>query len=803
MTHGSAPARPRQTHRGGRCAAALIGDHFGVVPYPRPATLPAGPGWRQWTQGSKAQSVPTPTDRVPDCSREEHATDTRQPVLTPVEVISRAEQLRASAVTLIRRSESAEQSARATYDAARQRIVDEQLSRMPVDMLEQASEGRLRLNMVRSAGIRTVAQVRASGSYGLRRIDGIGERTSEQLMAAVRQVETALRDEARVRFDVDTRPEEHSALLNALRAHEAALDHIEPMRPELDELKRRIDARVDIARLESRPIRRLFVGSRRRESARFAFVEILSLVSDPAISSLDTRMNAARTALSQLSDGREDIWADYTARPVAYNGLLIEIGGLEPETDASQGFAPADIVDRIRECDLDTSLLNVSLRGYQAFGAKFALVQERTILGDEMGLGKTIEALAVLCHLHVHGATHFLVVSPASVFVNWQHEIRRHTRLDSPWLLHGVDRDQLTRRWAREGGVAITTFDTLGKLPLSDISIAALVVDEAHYVKNPHTNRARATRSTLGQSVLALLMSGTPMENRVEEFRTLVRHIQPELASTIRANTGLAGADVFRRKVAPIYLRRNQVDVLSELPEKIETEEWLRLEGASAAQYRRAVANRNFMEMRQAAYLTANPQHSAKLTRLLEIVEEATDNDRKVVVYSFFLKVIERIHAALGPLAVGPLTGRVPAGDRQQLVDDFSDRREPAVLVSQIKAGGVGLNIQAASVVILTEPQWNPATEEQAIARCHRMGQVRPVEVHRLLTEDSVDEHMRRVLNERRTLFDEFVRRSELRDVAPEAIDVTDDWSTQEVASWAEQERQIIERERRRLRLEE
>ena len=152
------------------------------------------------------------------------------------------------------------------------------------------------------------------------------------------------------------------------------------------------------------------------------------------------------------------------------------------------------------------------------------------------------------------------------------------------------------------------------------------------------------------------------------------------------------------------------------------------------------------MAMRRAAFLTDNPADSPKRTRLCEIVDEATDNNRKVIVYSYFRDVLHRVHAALGPRALGPLTGSVTGPRRQELVDQFSTRREPAVLVSQIEAGGIGLSIQAASVVIIAEPQWKPATEEQAIARCHRMGQIRPVEVHRLLTENSVDEHMLAVI---------------------------------------------------------
>jgi SNF2 family DNA or RNA helicase len=164
------------------------------------------------------------------------------------------------------------------------------------------------------------------------------------------------------------------------------------------------------------------------------------------------------------------------------------------------------------------------------------------------------------------------------------------------------------------------------------------------------------------------------------------------------------------------------------------------------------------------------------------------DNNRKVVVFSFFRDVIETVLAELGPLAIGPITGSVPARRRQELVDEFTRAPEPKVLVSQIEAGGVGLNIQAASVVILCEPQVKPTVEAQAIARAHRMGQVRTVQVHRLLVEDSVDERLLDILGTKAELFAEYAGRSTVA-VAPGATDVAD----------AELARRIVEEERARL----
>jgi SNF2 family DNA or RNA helicase len=264
----------------------------------------------------------------------------------------------------------------------------------------------------------------------------------------------------------------------------------------------------------------------------------------------------------------------------------------------------------------------------------------------------------------------------------------------------------------------------------------------------------------------------------------------------------MIGAGHFRAAVAPVYLRRNQDDVLQELPPRVETEEWVELTASDLRAYRDAVAEGNFMAMRRAAYVPGTPAASAKLGRLVEIVGEASANGRKVVVFSYFRDVLNTVAAVLGNVALGPLTGSTPPIQRQAMVDDFGNRRGPAVLVSQIQAGGVGLNIQAASVVILTEPQWKPTIEDQAIARCHRMGQVRSVDVHRLLAEDTVDQRMLEILATKAVLFDEYVRRSELKDHSPDAVDISDLKAAGEVGTQVEAERRIIELERKRLRME-
>jgi len=320
-----------------------------------------------------------------------------------------------------------------------------------------------------------------------------------------------------------------------------------------------------------------------------------------------------------------------------------------------------------------------------------------------------------------------------------------------------------------------------------------LVVDEAHYVKNPDTRRTKSVALWTEHCDRVLFLTGTPMENRVEEFRTLVRHLRPELLPAVRNGTAAAGPHAFRKSVAPAYLRRNQEDVLTELPALVQVDEWVEFSAADSEAYGRAVGDGNFMAMRRAAY--ADAEKSAKLQRLRELVAEAADNGVKVVVFSYFREVLATVRQALESQqalekrVIGTISGSVPAARRQQLVDDFARAPGHAVLLSQIEAGGVGLNLQAASLVILCEPQVKPTTEHQAVARVHRMGQIRTVQVHRMLATDSVDDRLLTILKNKDRLFDAFARRSDLADATPDAIDISD----------ATLARRIVEEEQRRL----
>jgi len=171
--------------------------------------------------------------------------------------------------------------------------------------------------------------------------------------------------------------------------------------------------------------------------------------------------------------------------------------------------------------ETQTAAETTVLRGYQAFGARFALAQQRAIIGDEMGCGKTVEAVAAMAHLRAEGERHFLVVCPASVLINWMREVRGHSTL-RPYRLHGAGRDEQLLAWAGSGGVGVTTFESVRSITLPRVRVAMLVVDEAHYVKNPDTQRSKALAAWTRRIERVLFLTGTPIIFGLPQRKTCV-----------------------------------------------------------------------------------------------------------------------------------------------------------------------------------------------------------------------------------------------------------------------------------------
>jgi superfamily II DNA or RNA helicase len=648
--------------------------------------------------------------------------------------------------------------------ALRAPLVRAALEAMPLETLKEATTEALRLGPLTTAGVTNVQSV-LDRRLELRQLPGIGAAFRDNLVTAAETLARVTAEEQAVRLDGDATPGTASVV-----AALATWDGVRRTHGAAGDLAIADELRPLAAALDDRVARLLVLPTRAVPAA--ALADAIAIVVRRA------DLVAAARARGPIADP----WADFTARPADYYAMLGELGYLTEDEEASHGDLPPGLVESVREQVLRTEALTVALRGYQSFGARFALVQRKVILGDEMGLGKTIEALAVLAHLWATGATHFLVLCPPGVLVNWLREIDARSTL-AAHRIHGDGWEEAAAAWVAGGGVAVTTYETTWMESgawARGPQIGCVVVDEAQYVKNPEAQRSIRTAALVAGVDRAILLTGTPMQNHVGEFRTLVSYVQPGLV----ARDEELAPRLFRRAVAPAYLRRNQEDVLAELPGLVEVEEWLPMGTQDLDAYRAGVAAGNLMQMRRAAMV--HGLDSPKVDRLVEIVEEAEDNGRRVIVYSFFNEVLATVREVLTGPVFGPLDGSVAAGARQQMVDEFSAAEGGAALLAQITTGGVGLNIQAASVVVLCEPQLNPALEAQAIARAHRMGQLHSVQVHRLLSEDTVDERIHDLLASKRLLFEEYAEVSVVADAAAEATD-------------AEIARQVLAAERERL----
>lgn len=356
----------------------------------------------------------------------------------------------------------------------------------------------------------------------------------------------------------------------------------------------------------------------------------------------------------------------------------------------------------------------------------------------------------------------FLVICPASVIVNWCREVAAKSDLVA-YNLHDCNRDASFKRWSEEGGVAVTNFESLEnhfKIE-EDFSISMIIVDEAHYIKNTEAKRSKNVLNLCCHTDRILFMTGTPLENNVNEMIRLMDYLQHDVAQRAQQVSMTAYADDFKDKISPVYYRRKRENVLSELPDLTDIKEWCNMTPEDERAYEDDVLTGSFMDVRRVSWRNADYLNtSSKVQRLREIVEDAAEDSRKILVFSFFLDTLEKIRTVFGERCIGVINGAVPVEERQNIVDAFEQAPAGSVLAAQIQSGGTGLNIQSASVVILCEPQYKPSTENQAIGRAHRMGQTRDVLVYRLLCPNTVDERMIEIIEAKQAEFDTFADES-------------------------------------------
>ncbi len=441
--------------------------------------------------------------------------------------------------------------------------------------------------------------------------------------------------------------------------------------------------------------------------------------------------------------------------------------------------------------ELKLDLLKVPLYDYQMRGVLFAAYRGRCILGDDMGLGKTVQTLAAAeLMARERGVERVLVVAPASVKYQWQTEITKFTER-SVQVIDGNTEDRRSL-YSQPTFFRLVNYELvlrdLDELNAWDPDL--IVLDEAQRIKNWESKISRAVKKL--RSRFAIVLTGTPLENKLEELYSIVqfvddRHLGPafqflhdhRVTDESGKLLGYRNLDRIREKLQPILLRRTRGEVLGQLPGRTDSTVIIEMSDAQRIPY--TEQQHTLARLLQKKYLTeldrrrilcciANMRMlcnstflydkqtniSPKLDEFGEKIRELVlEGPHKVVVFSQWEMMLRKASELLDQLEIGYtlLHGGVPGPQRRTLLERFRDEPTCRVFLST-DTGGTGLNLQVADTVINLEPPWNPAVLEQRIARVHRLGQHRPVQVIHLITRDSIEERVLRTLEMKRSLFD-------------------------------------------------
>ena len=398
------------------------------------------------------------------------------------------------------------------------------------------------------------------------------------------------------------------------------------------------------------------------------------------------------------------------------------------------------------------------------------------ILADDMGLGKTLQVISFLLIKHT-GCS--LIVCPASLVYNWKHELERFApSLKADMVTGNVQqRKEVLDRW-KEVDVLITSYDLLRRdiTDYQELHFFCEVIDEAQYIKNHGTQAARAVKQV--QTGFRLALTGTPIENRLSELWSIFDYLMPgylysyqrfrtELEQPIVQHKDEDAAKRLQRLIRPFVLRRLKKEVLQDLPDKLEENLYADMDGEQQELYDAHVRRMKLMleEKSDEEIRTDKIEILAELTRLRQLccdpallydnykggsaktelvrglIRNAVENGHKVLLFSQFTTMLERLYRILEEekIASHMLTGATPKEKRIEMVESFAHDEVPVFCIS-LKAGGTGLNLTAADVVIHFDPWWNSAVQNQATDRAHRIGQKNVVNVYRILAKGTIEE---------------------------------------------------------------
>ncbi|SDY06147.1 Superfamily II DNA or RNA helicase, SNF2 family [Evansella caseinilytica] len=445
------------------------------------------------------------------------------------------------------------------------------------------------------------------------------------------------------------------------------------------------------------------------------------------------------------------------------------------------------------EAEVPASLDSV-LRDYQKIGyrwlASLAGYGFGGVLADDMGLGKTLQVISYLAaRKQQQGEGITLIICPSSLVYNWQKEVERFAPELTTAVISGSAEERKEALDNAEGkDIWITSYPLIRRdaACYADREFTTLILDEAQYVKNDWTKTARAVKSIRARQAFAL--SGTPIENSLNELYSIFDLVLPGLFKNKAAFKAM-DQDKVAKRIRPFVLRRLKKDVLTELPEKIESVQYTELTdqqkklylaqlrliqsdakeaiNANAFQKNRIKILAGLTRLRQICchpglFMKEYDGSSGKMERLFEYLEEAVASGRRVVLFSQFTQMLALIRERLKNYSWSYhyLDGATPAKERLELADRFNSGEKELFLIS-LKAGGTGLNLTGGDTVILFDSWWNPAVEEQAADRVYRFGQKKVVQVTKLITTGTIEEKIHQLQEQKRELLDRVIQPGE------------------------------------------
>jgi SNF2 family DNA or RNA helicase len=446
------------------------------------------------------------------------------------------------------------------------------------------------------------------------------------------------------------------------------------------------------------------------------------------------------------------------------------------------------------------------LRSYQITGFKWLKTLEKYnfggILADDMGLGKTIQIIALLIDAKKNKQDTSIVVCPSSLYINWQKEISRFAPELTTLIISGSaeEREVLIKK-ASKYDVIITSYDLLKRdiEKYEKTSFKYVIADEAQYIKNNNTKNAKALKKL--NSEIRFALTGTPMENSLSELWSIFDFVMPgylfsykrfreEFESPIIKDDSKEAMSRLQSLVSPFILRRIKKDVLKELPDKTETIMYSEMTHEQSKLYKSyllkaknemnaEIKDKGFensqikilsliTRLRQlcchpSLFIENYEDESSKLNQCIELIEGAINSGHKILLFSQFTSMLDIIKKELDSKKIKYyiLTGQTKVDTRIELVESFNKSKDVGVFLISLKAGGTGLNLTGADMVIHYDPWWNLSAQNQATDRAYRIGQKSNVQVFKLITENSIEEKIQKLQDKKMDLTNSVIKEGE------------------------------------------